>query len=65
MDQSVKRPNLDFGSGHDLRVVRSSSALGSTLGVQPAWDSLSSPSPSAPLLLTRVFSLSLSRKKKK
>ena len=27
---------LDFGSGHDLTVVRSSPKLGSTLGVEPA-----------------------------
>ena len=27
--QSVKRPTLDFGSGHDLTVVRSSLASGS------------------------------------
>ena len=33
--------------GHDLRVVRSSSALGSVLGMEPAQDSLS-PSSSAP-----------------
>lgn len=38
---SVKCLMLDCGSGHDLRVVRSSPALGSTLGGQPAWDSLS------------------------
>ena len=29
--QSVKYLTLDFGLGHDLRVVRSSSALGSSL----------------------------------
>jgi len=34
--QSGKRPTLDLGSGHDLRVVTSSPASGSTLGVQPA-----------------------------
>ena len=29
MAQSVKRPTLDFGSDHDLRVVRSSPESGS------------------------------------
>ena len=45
--QSVKRPTLDLASDHDLVVLRSSLGLGSTLGEEPAWDSLS-PSPSAP-----------------
>lgn len=31
----VKSPTLDFSSGLDLRVVRSSPELGSTLGVEP------------------------------
>ena len=43
--QSVKHPTLDFGSVHDLRVVRSSST-GAPLDVEPAYHSLS---PSAPL----------------
>ena len=34
--QSVKLPTLDFGSGHNLRVMRLSPALGSTLDVEPA-----------------------------
>jgi len=34
--QLVKCPTLDFGSGHDLRVVRSSPMSGSTLGMEPA-----------------------------
>ena len=34
--QSIKHPILDFGSGHDLRVVRWSPALGSALSVEPA-----------------------------
>ena len=38
---------LDFGLGHDLSIVRSSPALESVLGMEPAWDSLSF-SPSAP-----------------
>ena len=33
--QSIKRPSLDFDSGHDLRVVRWRPMLGSTLGVEP------------------------------
>ena len=39
--QSVDCPTLDFGSGHDPRVVGSSPKLGSGLSVEPAWDSLS------------------------
>ena len=38
---SVKHLTLDLGSGHDLRVVRLSSVMGSALGVESAWDSLS------------------------
>ena len=34
--QSVKRPTLDFGSGHDLIIVRLSPAVGSVLSVEPA-----------------------------
>uniref|UniRef100_A0A452UX66 Tubulin/FtsZ 2-layer sandwich domain-containing protein n=1 Tax=Ursus maritimus TaxID=29073 RepID=A0A452UX66_URSMA len=37
----VKCPTLDFGSAHDLRVVRSSPALGLTLGMEPARNLLS------------------------
>lgn len=33
---SVKRPTLDFSSDHDLRVVRLSPILGSTLGMKPS-----------------------------
>ena len=36
MAQLVKRPTLDFNSGHDLTVMRSSPALGSVLGVEAA-----------------------------
>ena len=40
--QSVRCLTLDLGSGHDLRVVRSSpDASGSVLDVEPAQDSLS------------------------
>lgn len=35
MAQSGKCPGLDLGSGYDFRVVRLSSALGSTLGMEP------------------------------
>ena len=34
--QSFKHLTLDFGSGHDLRFVRSSPASGSALGVESA-----------------------------
>ena len=34
--QSVKCPTLDFASRHDLRVMRLSPMLGSTLDVEPA-----------------------------
>ena len=33
--KSVKQPTLDFGLGHDLRAVRWSPSVGSTLGVEP------------------------------
>ena len=36
MAQSVKHPALDFGPGHDLRVVRSSPTLASVLDVESA-----------------------------
>ena len=34
--QSVERPTLDFGSGHDSRVVKLSPASGSVLRMEPA-----------------------------
>ena len=34
--QWVKRPTLYFHTGHDLRVVESSLALGSALGIETA-----------------------------
>ena len=43
----LKRPNLNFSSGHDLRVMKSS-LRDSALGVEPTYDSLSLPL-SAPL----------------
>ena len=60
MAQSVKYPTLDFGSGHDLRVVRLSPKLGSVLGVEPALASLF-----LSALPPRWCALSLSKKKKK
>ena len=36
MAQFVKLVTLGFGSGHDLRVVRSSPASGSMLSMEPA-----------------------------
>ena len=43
MVQLVERPALDFGSGHDCRVLKSSSASSSALRVESAWDSVSLP----------------------
>ena len=54
MAQLVKCLTLDLGSSRDLRVVRSSLALGATLSVELAWDSLP---PFAPPLLMHVCSL--------
>ena len=34
--QLVKCPTLDFGSGHDLRVVRSNHISDFSLGMEPA-----------------------------
>ena len=34
--QSVRHPTVDFGSGHDLRVMRLSSISGSALGTESA-----------------------------
>ena len=46
MAQLVEHPTPDFGSGHDLRVVRSSPMTGS------AWNlRILSPSPFAPLTI--------------
>ena len=42
MVQLVKRPTLDFGSGHDPTVVRSRTAVRLCAdSAQPIWDSLS------------------------
>ena len=54
--QSVKRPTLDFGSGHDLVVHEFEPHVGLWAdSVEPAWDALS-PSLSAPPLLVLFFS---------
>ena len=64
--QLVEHPTLDSGSGHDPRVMGSSPMLGSTLSVQPAWDSLPLSLCLFPLsLLSLSLSLSLSLIKKK
>ena len=34
--ESVERPTLDFGSGHDPRVVGSGPSSGSVMSVEPA-----------------------------
>ena len=41
--QLVVHPTLGFGSSCVLGVTGSSSVLGSALGMEPAWDSLSPP----------------------
>ena len=56
--QSVKRPILDFSSGHDLTVPEFEPRIRLRAdGMEPAGDSLS-PSVSAPPLLVRSVSLS-------
>ena len=62
MAQLVKCPTPNFSSGHDLTVVRSSPALGSTLSMEAAYDSLSLSSsltpahPSPPLARSLLLS---------
>ena len=56
MAQSIEHP-LDFGSGHDVMVVGSSTTSGSALGVEPAWDSLSPSSPTPFAHFSLFFSL--------
>ena len=60
MAQPVKHLTLDFGSGHDLGIMRSSPQLGSALSRESTQDSVS-PSPSA----SPLHALSLSQIKKK
>ena len=61
MAQSDKHPTLDFGSGHDLKVVRSSPMSGSTLSMAGAAGDSLSPSFSAPPPLAFPLPLSLSK----
>ena len=52
VDQSVKRPTLDFSSGYDLTVGGFEPLTGLCAdSVEPAWDSLSLPLPLPCLLL--------------
>ena len=53
--RSVKHPTLDFGSGHDLRVLESSPTSVSMLSGESAGDSFPLPLP----LFTLILSLSL------
>jgi len=56
--QSIKYLTLDFGSGHDLKVLGWSPAQGSALSIESAWDFLSA-CPSAPFPCScSLFSLS-------
>ena len=56
MAQSVKRPTLDLGSGHDLTVREFELHVGLCAGsAEPAWDSLSLSLP----FPTRTVSVSL------
>ena len=60
MPQSIKHPTLDFGSGHDLKVLEMEPLVRLCSDfAEPAWDSLS-PSVSAPPPQVCVVSLSLS-----
>ena len=61
MAQFVKCLTLDFGSGHALRVMRSSPPVGSMLGEESAGDS---PSPPLPSSHSCTHTLSLSNKLK-
>ena len=56
--QLVEHLTLDFGSGHDFMIMRSSPVLGSALGMESVWDSLL-PSLSALFSLFLFLSLSL------
>ena len=58
--QSVKRPALDLGSGHDLAVCEIEPHVGLCAdSVGPAWDSLSPPLSASPLLVCMLFLLFL------
>ena len=60
MAQLVKPPTLDFGSGHDLAVLEFKPCVRHHIAdrVEPAWDSLSAPSP---LVHVCVRTLSLNK----
>ena len=61
MAQSVKRPTLDRGSGHDYAVLEFQPWIGFCPdSEEPAWDSLS-PSPSARPLLSLSLSLKVNK----
>ena len=57
MAQLLGRPTLDFGSGHDLRVLGSNPEMGSTLSVSLL--ELLSPPPPLPPPLTLSLTLCL------
>lgn len=58
----VRRPNIDFGSGHDLTVHEFKPHMGLCAdSVEPAWDSISLPSLSAPPLLVCACVCTLSQ----
>ena len=40
MAQLIEHPTLDFSSGHNLMVMRSSPVSGSVVGMDPTWGSL-------------------------
>ena len=63
MAQLVKRPTVDFGSGHDLTVCEFKPHIGLCAdSMKPAWDSLS-PSLSALPLLILYLSLKINKNK--
>ena len=57
MAQSIKHLTLDFGSGHDLKVMRSSPMSGSALGGGGPLENLSFPLPLPLTLLVTTLSL--------
>ena len=69
MAKSVNHPTLGFGSGRDLRVMKSSPGSGSTLSMESTWVSLSLSIALSvslfPSLLALLHSLILKKSKKK
>ena len=62
MAQSVTRPTLGLGSGHDLTVRKFEPRIGLCAdSAEPVWDSLSPSLPAPPLL---VLSLKINKRKK-